>query len=75
MEILDVVTALDALDGTYIKLRRGMAPPKWHIVGVTPAARRAMGQWPTGASLRSPAVGEPQVRDMLFYPVFPMRNY
>lgn len=51
MEILDVVTALDALDGTYIKLRRGLAPPKWHIVGVTPAARRAVGQWPTGASL------------------------
>ena len=25
--------------------------------------------------LRSPAVGEPQVRDMLLYPVFPMRNY
>jgi DNA-binding NarL/FixJ family response regulator len=24
---------------------------------------------------RSPAVGEPQVRDMLLYPVFPMRNY
>ena len=27
------------------------------------------------ARLRSPAVGEPQVRDMLLYPVFPMRNY
>ena len=25
--------------------------------------------------LRSPAVGEPQVRDMLLYPVSPMRNY
>ncbi len=27
------------------------------------------------SGLRSPAVGEPQVRDMLLYPVFPMRNY
>jgi len=50
MEVLDVVAALNALDGTYIELRKGLTPPKWHIVGVTPAARRAVGQWPTGAS-------------------------
>lgn len=51
MEILDVVAALIALDGTYIELRRGLTSAKWHIAGVTPAARRAVGQWPTGASL------------------------
>ena len=51
MEILDVVTALDALDGLYIKLRKVLQPSMWHITGVTPAARRAVGQWPTGESL------------------------
>lgn len=52
MEILDVVTALNALNGTYIKLRTEVTTPsKWHITDVTPAARRAVGQWPTGASL------------------------
>jgi hypothetical protein len=51
MEVLDVVAALNALDGAYIELRRGLTPPKWHIVGVTPEGRRAVGQWPTGANL------------------------
>ena len=31
--------------------------------------------FPAHTGLRSPAVGEPQVRDMLLYPVSPMRNY
>ena len=40
--------------------------------GVSPARRRIRA---ASVRLRSPAVGEPQVRDMLLYPVFPMRNY
>jgi hypothetical protein len=51
MDILDVITALNALDGTYIKLGKGMEPSRWHITDVTPAARRAVGQWPTGENL------------------------
>lgn len=32
MDILDVVTALDSLDGPYIKLRKDVTTPsKWHI--------------------------------------------
>jgi hypothetical protein len=51
LETRDVSAALNALDGHYIELRKGLEPSRWHVVGVTPAARRAVGQWPTGESL------------------------
>jgi DNA-directed RNA polymerase specialized sigma subunit len=51
MDILDVITALNALDGTFIKLSRSLEPSRWHITDVTPAARHEVGQWPTGESL------------------------
>jgi hypothetical protein len=51
MEIPDVITALNALDGEHIALHRGLEPSRWHITSVTPEARRAVGQWPTGESL------------------------
>lgn len=50
MEITDVLAALIALDGDYIALHRSLKPSGWHITSVTPAARRAVGQWPTGES-------------------------
>jgi hypothetical protein len=51
MQILDVVAALNALDGDYIALHRSMEPSRWHITSVTPQARRAVGQWPTGENM------------------------
>jgi hypothetical protein len=46
-----VITALNALDGEYVVLRRSLEPAGWDITAVTPHARRAVGQWPTGESL------------------------
>ncbi len=42
---------------------------------VRPARHKTIDAMREELGLRSPAVGEPQVRDMLLYPVFPMRNY
>lgn len=50
-----VVKALDALDGPYVrdytKQGTGGDPNPWWVEKVTPAARRAVGQWPTAEAL------------------------
>jgi hypothetical protein len=51
MEITEVVTALTALDGHFIDLRKTFEPSGWFVTNVTPEARRAVGQWPTGENL------------------------
>jgi hypothetical protein len=47
--------ALNALGGLYVrdyrKLATGGDPNPWYVTEVTAAARRAVGQWPTGDSL------------------------
>lgn len=49
---LDVAAALDALESEYLTLQRTSGDPSgWFVTGVTSAARRAVGQWPTGESL------------------------
>jgi hypothetical protein len=48
-----VAKALEALEGRYIakfhKLLTGGIPNSWYVTKVTPAARRAVGQWPASA--------------------------
>lgn len=51
LDVLDVAAALNALDGDYVTLVRPLTASDWHVTKVTPAARRAVGQWPTGESL------------------------
>jgi hypothetical protein len=52
LAVADVARALQALDGVYVDLRLTMGDPgAWFVQGVTPAARRAVGQWPTAESL------------------------
>lgn len=50
-----VARALDALKEPFLteyrKLATGGIPDMWFVTGVTPAARRAVGQWPTAESL------------------------
>lgn len=46
----EVARALNALDGEYATVRKAMSggdPGPWIVLEVTPAARRAVGQWPT----------------------------
>jgi hypothetical protein len=45
----EVLRALHALDGTYVRLHRDMSGG--FVDSVTPEARRAVGQWPSGESL------------------------
>lgn len=50
----DVARALEALDPVYVDFRKtttGGDPTFWYVLKVTPEARRAVGQWPTPASL------------------------
>ncbi len=50
----DVAAALEALDPVYVDFRKtttGGDPTFWYVHKVTPEARRAVGQWPTPASL------------------------
>ena len=51
LEIPEVATALSALAGDYIELHKALELSGWFITSVTPAARRAVGQWPTGENL------------------------
>lgn len=52
MDIEDVSRAAQALDGSYIDLRKVMGPAgHWHVMAVSPDARTATGQWPTAESL------------------------
>lgn len=47
--------ALEALNGQYVteyrKLATGGIPDSWYVSGVTAAARRVVGQWPTAESV------------------------
>jgi hypothetical protein len=52
LAVADVARALRAMDGVYVDLRLTMGDPgAWFVQGVTPVARRAVGQWPTAESL------------------------
>jgi hypothetical protein len=49
-----VAQALEALDPVYVDFRKtttGGDPRFWYVFKVTPAARRAVGQWPTAEAL------------------------
>lgn len=49
-----VARALEALDPVYVDFRKtttGGDPTFWYVLKVTPAARQAVGQWPTAESL------------------------
>jgi hypothetical protein len=50
LDIETVCIALRALDGEYLEVRYG-GDFAWGIPAVTPAARRAVGQWPTAENL------------------------
>jgi hypothetical protein len=50
--VKDAARALRAMDGVYVDLRMTMGDPgRWFVQRVTPQARWAVGQWPTGESL------------------------
>lgn len=52
LEMDTVAAALVALDGEFIGLRKSIGEASsWMVLGVTPAARRAVGQWPTAEDL------------------------
>jgi hypothetical protein len=56
--VLDVAAALDALEGDYLDLQRTSGDPSaWFVTSVTSAARREVGQWPTGESMIDRLVG------------------
>jgi hypothetical protein len=49
---MDVARAVKAMDGLYLELQLlGGGPEGWAIRKVYPAARFAVGQWPTGEAL------------------------
>lgn len=48
----EVIGALDRLNGTYIDVTVGLGGPEgWNIMRIHPAARTAVGQWPSGESI------------------------
>jgi len=52
MELADVAAALEALEDAYLDLSRTLGDTgSWHVMRVTPDARRLVGQWPTADSL------------------------
>ena len=54
LELTDVARSLDALDPTYVDFRKtetGGDSRFWYVLKATPAAREAVGQWPTPDSL------------------------
>lgn len=56
-----VAHALEALDPVYVDFRKtttGGDPTFWYVLKVTPAARQAVGQWPTAESLVSALASE-----------------
>ncbi len=56
-----VARALEALDPVYVDFRKtttGGDPTFWYVLKVTPAARQAVGQWPTAESLVAALAGE-----------------
>jgi hypothetical protein len=49
---LEVAAALESLAGDYLDLRKTAGDlSSWYVASVTSAARREVGQWPTGESL------------------------
>jgi len=56
-----VAHALEALDPAYVDFRKtttGGDPTFWYVLKVTPAARQAVGQWPTAETLISALTAE-----------------
>ena len=56
-----VARALEALDPVYVDFRKtttGGDPTFWYVLKVTPAARQAVGQWPTAETLVSALASE-----------------
>jgi hypothetical protein len=56
-----VARALEALDPVFVDFRKtttGGDPTFWYVLKVTPAARQAVGQWPTAQTLVSALAGE-----------------
>jgi hypothetical protein len=57
----DVARALEALDPVYVDFRKtttGGDPTFWYVLKVTPAARQAVGQWPTAEGFITRLTGE-----------------
>jgi hypothetical protein len=80
MDVQAVARALEALDPVYVDFRKtetGGDPTFWYVYKVTPAARQAVGQWPTAesfvdnlaAELAAAAQGErdPERKGLLTY--------
>ena len=56
-----VARALEALDPVFLDFRKtttGGDPTFWYVLKVTPAARQAVGQWPTPEALVTALAGE-----------------
>jgi hypothetical protein len=51
LDVQSVGAALNALEGEFLELQRTGDLGRWGVPRVTPAARRAVGQWPTAESL------------------------
>jgi hypothetical protein len=54
LDLSEVARSLEAMDPTYVDFRKtetGGDPRFWYVRKVTPAARQAVGQWPTAESL------------------------
>jgi hypothetical protein len=52
LDVIDVGRAFRALHGLYLEVSMTSGgPAHWHIEGVTPAARRIAGQWPSADAL------------------------
>lgn len=54
LEPATVAKALEALDPVFLDFRKtetGGDPTFWYVLKVTPAARQAVGQWPTAETL------------------------
>jgi hypothetical protein len=52
LTVAETSGALQAMEGVYVELAMSMGGPQsWSVQGVTPAARRAVGQWPSAESL------------------------
>jgi hypothetical protein len=51
LDAKSVAVALNALEGEFLEVQRTGDFARWGVPRVTPAARRAVGQWPTAESL------------------------
>jgi len=63
LTVAETGSALQAMEGAYVELAISMGGPEsWSVQGVTPAARRAVGQWPSAESLITRLVEGPTRR-------------